>query len=245
METKLIELLRQNPVVVHGQRGITLAQMDELHGRPKGTATRAWQSHKNKLIESQDYCRLKVTDAKTFNVFTSPRQSEDVIVLHLSGYLMLVKTFRDKLAWEVQRELVNTYFMVQEVRKAAAGLDRATLRELMEELVADVREQLMPELQSMIEESRPERQRHFTLADRMGAVGWLTAGERHKRQVRNLIQRLLRLEGHGLPMKDKEGPGGEWIFTEGQVRLVDDAIYRIWNEVLAAESNPLLDYAEV
>ena len=32
-----------------------------------------------------------------------------------SGYLMLVKSFTDDLAWKVQRELVNTYFRVKDV----------------------------------------------------------------------------------------------------------------------------------
>ena len=35
---------------------------------------------------------------------------EDVTLLTESGYLMLVKSFTDDLAWEVQRELVKTYF---------------------------------------------------------------------------------------------------------------------------------------
>jgi hypothetical protein len=30
-----------------------------------------------------------------------------------SGYLMLVKSFTDDLAWDVQRQLVNTYFKVE------------------------------------------------------------------------------------------------------------------------------------
>lgn len=34
-----------------------------------------------------------------------------------SGYLMLVKSFTDDLAWKVQRELVNCYFRVKEARR--------------------------------------------------------------------------------------------------------------------------------
>jgi len=34
----------------------------------------------------------------------------DVFLLTESGYLMLVRTFRDKMAWKVQEGLVNHYF---------------------------------------------------------------------------------------------------------------------------------------
>ncbi|EEX0080363.1 ORF6N domain-containing protein, partial [Salmonella enterica] len=37
-----------------------------------------------------------------------------IIFLTESGYLMLVKSFTDDLAWKVQRELVNNYFRTRE-----------------------------------------------------------------------------------------------------------------------------------
>ena len=36
-----------------------------------------------------------------------------VTVVTESGYLMLVKSFTDELAWQIQRMLVNTYFRTQ------------------------------------------------------------------------------------------------------------------------------------
>lgn len=38
------------------------------------------------------------------------RQQNDITLITESGYLMLVKSFTDDLAWKVQRELVNFYF---------------------------------------------------------------------------------------------------------------------------------------
>lgn len=38
----------------------------------------------------------------------------DITLITESGYLMLVKSFTDDLAWQVQRQLVNTYFRVSE-----------------------------------------------------------------------------------------------------------------------------------
>ena len=34
-----------------------------------------------------------------------------------TGYMMLVKSFSDDLSWEVQRQLVNSYFTVQEIKE--------------------------------------------------------------------------------------------------------------------------------
>jgi hypothetical protein len=34
-----------------------------------------------------------------------------------SGYLLLVKTFTDDLSWQVQRQLVNSYFKLKELKQ--------------------------------------------------------------------------------------------------------------------------------
>ena len=47
---------------------------------------------------------------------------QTVTLITESGYLMLVKSFTDDLAWQVQRQLVNSYFRVKEnypVKKTA------------------------------------------------------------------------------------------------------------------------------
>ncbi len=41
------------------------------------------------------------------------RQQNDVTLITESGYYMLVKSFTDDLSWDVQRQLVNTYFRAQ------------------------------------------------------------------------------------------------------------------------------------
>lgn len=45
------------------------------------------------------------------------RQQNDVTLLTESGYLMLVKSFTDELAWNVQRQLVKSYFRVNQIQK--------------------------------------------------------------------------------------------------------------------------------
>lgn len=43
------------------------------------------------------------------------RQQNDITLITESGYLMLVKSFTDDLAWTVQRALIKTYFKAQEL----------------------------------------------------------------------------------------------------------------------------------
>ena len=43
------------------------------------------------------------------------RQSQDITLITESGYLMLVKSFTDDKAWEVQRSLVDNYFKVRAI----------------------------------------------------------------------------------------------------------------------------------
>jgi phage antirepressor YoqD-like protein len=111
------------PVVeFEGQRVVTLAMVDKVHQRPEGTAKRNFREHHQRLIEKEDYFQVSSDEIRTNNPNAIPAalRRKDVILLTESGYLMLVKSFTDDLAWEVQRKLVNSYFRVQS--KAAGFL---------------------------------------------------------------------------------------------------------------------------
>lgn len=95
------------PLVEHlGERVITLAMVDEVHKRAKGTARKRFNDHKHRLIEGTDYFVRNSDEARDMG-FIAP---SGLTLLAESGYLMLVKSLSDDLAWSVQRELVNSYF---------------------------------------------------------------------------------------------------------------------------------------
>ncbi len=95
-----------------GQRVVTFADIDTVHQRAVGTASRNFRENRKRFIEGVDYFVLigdALRDYKQSTNFVGRRINE----LHLiteTGYLMLVKSFTDDLAWSVQRELVNNYF---------------------------------------------------------------------------------------------------------------------------------------
>jgi hypothetical protein len=106
----------QLPIVEYrGQRVVTLAMIDQVHERPEGTAGRNFREHRDRLIEGADYFKVCVDEIRRHKTIeVSAKAREDITFLTEQGYLMLVKSLTDDLAWTVQRQLVNSYFRPQQ-----------------------------------------------------------------------------------------------------------------------------------
>ena len=99
-----------------GKRVVTFKEIDQCHGRPDGTARKRFNDNKAHFIEGVDYFKTKCSEVRPFFGQTLPNgfnPNGDIVLLTESGYLMLVKSFTDDLAWDVQRQLVNSYFKVE------------------------------------------------------------------------------------------------------------------------------------
>lgn len=99
-------------------RVVTFKDIDTVHERPDGTAHRNFKANKNRFIEGVDYYKLQKDEIRPFGI-TSPNGGT---IVTESGYLMLVKSFTDDLAWKVQRELVNTYFRVKDMASVVLAM---------------------------------------------------------------------------------------------------------------------------
>lgn len=99
-----------------GQRVVTFADIEGVHARPKGTAGRNFRENKEHFIEGVDFYEISRKDVATNFVGTYgfDKKAPKGILLTESGYLMIVKSFTDDLSWQVQRELVNSYFKVKQ-----------------------------------------------------------------------------------------------------------------------------------
>lgn len=95
-----------------GQRVVTFKEIDAVHGRPDGTAKRNFRSNREHFIEGEDFFMLDQPDEIRSLGIQRPQGGtpESVTLITESGYLMLVKSFTDDLAWKVQRQLVKEYF---------------------------------------------------------------------------------------------------------------------------------------
>lgn len=125
MENKLTVTINKTELPIkeyNGLRVVTLKEIDAVHERPEGTARKRFNDNRKHFIEDVDYFKISASEFRTrFDPAYSKQATEQVTLITESGYLMLVKSFTDDLAWVVQRQLVNTYFQSSpEQRKAAA-----------------------------------------------------------------------------------------------------------------------------
>lgn len=97
-----------------GKRVVTFKDIDMVHNRPEGTARKRFNDNKRHMIEGEDFFVRKTDEAKKEFGITAPN---GLTLLTESGYLMLVKSFTDDLAWQVQKKLVNSYFRLKEVAR--------------------------------------------------------------------------------------------------------------------------------
>lgn len=93
-----------------GKRVVTFKDVDTIHGRPEGTARKRFSDNRKHFVEGIDFYKITPSEFRTAIGEMDARQSNDVTLLTESGYMMVVKSFNDDLAWDVQRELVNSYF---------------------------------------------------------------------------------------------------------------------------------------
>lgn len=100
-----------------GRRVVTLKDIDAVHQRPEGTARKRFADNRKRFINGVDFFKVKCREVSPFFGHTLPNgfnPNGDVTLITETGYMMLVKSFTDDLAWKVQRELVDSYFRVRE-----------------------------------------------------------------------------------------------------------------------------------
>ena len=107
----------QIPYIEHeGQPVVTFQMVDSVHSKASRTSRQVFDRNKKHFIEGEDFYRvgskgLRQIVASYPGLF--PAAATSVTFFTETGYLMLVKSFTDDLAWQVQRQLVKSYFRVK------------------------------------------------------------------------------------------------------------------------------------
>lgn len=96
-----------------GKRVITFKDIDRVHERPDGTARKAFNRNKKRFIEGEDYFLITRNTPMSVS-WTLNVPPKGLTLITESGYLMISKVFDDDIAWDIQRQLVNSYFRVKE-----------------------------------------------------------------------------------------------------------------------------------
>jgi len=137
MTTQLVRITQDVEIpylTYQGQPVLTFAQIDQVHNRPEGTAGRNFRANKEHFIENEDYFQLSQAAMEAIDEFRPSLNPKGIVLIAESGYLMLVKSFTDKLAWQIQRQLVKIYFRVKAFAEQPApkpGIPDSQWREVL------------------------------------------------------------------------------------------------------------------
>ncbi|OSM04465.1 ORF6N domain-containing protein [Magnetofaba australis] len=171
MESQMVEIGATSlPVIEYrGTRVITLAMVDLAHQRPAGTASRNFKSNRNRFVEGEDFHRIDFAQKDEFRPMALEIPPRGMILLSETGYLMLVKSFTDDLAWQVQRALVNRYFQLPPPKSKAHELLRSV------QLLVEHEERVQRLESAQLEQQRVLDQIAQRQDDMDGDTGYMTA----------------------------------------------------------------------
>lgn len=103
---------RAMPVVEYqGKRVVTFAMIDKAHDRPKGTARKAFNRNRPRFVEGKDFVDVTSSLKETMwlkEIF--PKRTARGLLITERGYLLIVKPFNDSLSWDIQNEMIDSYF---------------------------------------------------------------------------------------------------------------------------------------
>lgn len=124
MDQKTVTVLDQDVRVVtyKGEPVVTFAMVDEIHKSPKDSARRTFNDHRERFVEGEDFVEVGSDVIRTDlpdGVFS--KFAPKGILITRRGYLKLVKPMGDDRAWEVQGEMIDRYFAVEKIAKAAVA----------------------------------------------------------------------------------------------------------------------------
>lgn len=136
-----------------GQRIVTLADIDRVHKRQPGTARKRFNFHRDKFKKDIDYFVLNTDEAQKCFKTQAPN---GLTIMTETGYLMLVKSFNDALAWEVQRSLVNNYFRAKENEPRPTGENLLAMAVIEAQKLLAAKDQTIQEQEEQIQALAPK-----------------------------------------------------------------------------------------
>lgn len=119
---KEIELKEYN-----GERVVTAWDIEKLHEKDVREINQQFKRNIKNLIENEDYFvvdRSYISESQSVRQTAQPviqnfipNNVKEIILFTESGYLLLTKTFTDERSWNIQRQLVKSYFKLKELKE--------------------------------------------------------------------------------------------------------------------------------
>lgn len=115
-----------NYVEYQGQPVVTFSMVDKVHCRNQGNAKWNFNHNRKHFTEGEDFYLVDFSKRCEFHSFGISVPPRGIIVLTESGYLLLVKSFTDDLAWQVQKQLIKSYFRAKAISDPDRDYERIT-----------------------------------------------------------------------------------------------------------------------
>jgi hypothetical protein len=147
-----------------GQRVVTSHDIARLHGKETREVHYVVDRNKERFIEGQDYFNINREEAKSISnafgkLYTSPKQKNAYLFTE-QGYMLLVKPFEDDISWTVQRELVNTYFKMKELKQDQSLINVQQVQNV----------QMIDFMEMMVKEFKNQNQRVTNLENKLNNI---------------------------------------------------------------------------
>jgi toxin-antitoxin system, toxin component, bro family len=122
MNSKLIAIADKEIEIkeYNGERIVTAWDIAELHERDVREVTQNFKNVNDKMILDEDYFVIPkehISESKILIQNFIPNNVKEIILFTESGYLLLTKTFTDERSWNIQRQLVKSYFKLKELKE--------------------------------------------------------------------------------------------------------------------------------
>lgn len=103
----------------NGERVITAWDIAKIHEKDVNESTKNFNRNRETFDLNEDYFVLNREEFfDRFKIVQDfiPNNVKEIILFTQSGYLLLAKTFSDKLSWKIQKELIKAYFKLKELK---------------------------------------------------------------------------------------------------------------------------------
>jgi hypothetical protein len=126
--------VKLNIVVFNKEPVLTFDMIDVAHGKADGQARTNFTRNKQRFVEGKHYHMVGYADAAAMEAYGVNVPPRGLTLITKRGYLLLVKSFTDDLAWDVQEQLVDYYFEGQVQKSAVETITATQLKALGDQM---------------------------------------------------------------------------------------------------------------
>lgn len=112
-------------ITYKGEPVVTFAMVDQVHQRADGTAKRNFDENRERFVAGEDFVEVTRDVIRTDlpeGLFS--KYAPKGHLLTRRGYLKLVKPMNDDRAWEVQGDMIDRYFLVEQLAETVSTRQR-------------------------------------------------------------------------------------------------------------------------